>query len=91
MAGTTKRTGRATIRVALAASGLAAAAGLVGAGVLGGPAARAATTDLGGAAGYAFNVTDQSNCSANPNRVYASNTVANASKGLTNIPVTPGG
>ncbi len=33
----------------------------------------------------------RSNCSAKPNRVYASNTVANASKGLTSIPVTPGG
>jgi len=48
-------------------------------------------SDLGGAAGYAINVTDQSNCSANPNLVYSSNTAANAGKGLTNIAVTPGG
>ncbi|OLB65505.1 MAG: hypothetical protein AUI10_06395 [Actinobacteria bacterium 13_2_20CM_2_72_6] len=45
-------------------------------------------SDLGGAAGYAIDVTDQSNCAASPNRVFASNTVANAGKGLTNIPVT---
>jgi hypothetical protein len=48
-------------------------------------------SDLGGASGYAINVTDQSNCSGSPNVVYASNTVSNAGKGLTNIPVTPGG
>jgi hypothetical protein len=48
-------------------------------------------SDLGGGAGYAINVTDQSSCGADPNVVYASNTVANAGKGLTNIPVTPGG
>jgi hypothetical protein len=48
-------------------------------------------SDLGGAPGYAINVTDQSNCSANPNVVYSSNTVRNAGKGLTNITVSPGG
>src|SRR2546430_2989777 len=46
MAAPPKRRGRGTIRVARAASGLAAAAGRVGVGVLGGPAARAAITDL---------------------------------------------
>jgi hypothetical protein len=48
-------------------------------------------SDLGGASGYAINVTDQSSCPSSPNVVYASNTVAHAGKGLTNIPVTPGG
>jgi hypothetical protein len=48
-------------------------------------------SDLGGASGYAINVTNQSACSANPNVVYSNNTVRNAGKGLTNIPLTPGG
>jgi parallel beta-helix repeat protein len=48
-------------------------------------------SDLGGATGYAINVTDQSSCPADPNVVFASNTVANAGKGLTNIPVTAAG
>ena len=48
-------------------------------------------SDLGGASGYAINVTDQSSCSGSPNVVFASNTVAGAGKGLTNILVTPGG
>lgn len=48
-------------------------------------------SDLGGAPGYAINVTDQSNCSANPNVVFSNNTVRNAGKGLTNITVSPGG
>jgi F5/8 type C domain len=46
-------------------------------------------SDLGGASGYAIDVTDQSTCPARPNVVYGSNTVHNAGKGLTNIPVTP--
>ncbi|GAA4251406.1 cellulose binding domain-containing protein [Dactylosporangium darangshiense] len=46
-------------------------------------------SDLGGVGQYAVNVTSQSKCSARPNVVYASNTVTNATKGLTNIPVTP--
>ena len=51
---------------------------------------RSNDSDLGGASGYAINVTDQSNCSAAPNVVYSSNTVVNAGKGLTNITVTSG-
>lgn len=47
-------------------------------------------SDLGGVGGYAVNVTDQSKCGSNPNVVYASNTVTGATKGLTNITVTPG-
>lgn len=46
-------------------------------------------SDLGGAGAYAINVTSTSKCPANPNVVYASNTVTNAVRGLTNIPVTP--
>jgi hypothetical protein len=52
---------------------------------------RANDSDLGGASGYAINVTEQSGCSASPNVVYSTNTVTKAGKGLTNIPVTPGG
>jgi hypothetical protein len=47
-------------------------------------------SDLGGASGYAIDVTDQSRCSTKPNVVYRSNTVRNAGKGLTNIPVIGG-
>ncbi|MEV4517094.1 cellulose binding domain-containing protein [Dactylosporangium sp. NPDC049525] len=46
-------------------------------------------SDLGGAGDYAINVTSTSKCTGNPNIVYASNTVSNAVKGLTNIAVTP--
>ncbi|MEU7784665.1 cellulose binding domain-containing protein [Amycolatopsis sp. NPDC049159] len=46
-------------------------------------------SDLGGAGDYAIKISSVSKCSANPNVVYASNTVANARSGLTNIPVTP--
>jgi hypothetical protein len=47
-------------------------------------------SDLGGVGAYAVNVTDQSHCSSEPNVVYSSNTVAQATAGLTNITVTPG-
>ncbi|MEV4316904.1 cellulose binding domain-containing protein [Actinocrispum sp. NPDC049592] len=46
-------------------------------------------SDLGGVGGYAIYITSVSKCTANPNKVYASNTVTNARTGLTNIPVTP--
>jgi hypothetical protein len=46
-------------------------------------------SDLGGAGKWAVNVTSTSKCAGNPNIVYASNTVANATSGLTNIAVTP--
>jgi hypothetical protein len=52
---------------------------------------RANDCDLGGASGYAIDVTDQSGCSATPNVVYSSNTVRNAARGVTNIPVPPAG
>jgi parallel beta-helix repeat protein len=48
-------------------------------------------SDLGGVGQYAVNVTDQSDCSSDPNVVYVSNTVAHATKGVANIPLTPGG
>jgi hypothetical protein len=48
-------------------------------------------SDLGGASGYAIDVTDQSGCPTDPNVVYSTNTVDNAGKELTNIPVTPDG
>lgn len=44
-------------------------------------------SDLGGADGYAINVTDQKKCDR-PDVVYASNTVRNGGSGLTNIPVS---
>jgi parallel beta-helix repeat protein len=47
-------------------------------------------SDLGGVGAYAINVTDQANCTGNLNVVYSSNTVTNATKGLTNIAVTAG-
>ncbi|WTL15442.1 discoidin domain-containing protein [Kribbella sp. NBC_01505] len=46
-------------------------------------------SDLGGVGKYAINITSASKCTADPNVVYASNTVKNAQTGLTNIPVTP--
>lgn len=49
---------------------------------------RANHSDLGGAPGYAINVTDQRDCAAAPNTVYRDNTVTGAGKGLTNIAVT---
>ncbi|GAA0817645.1 cellulose binding domain-containing protein [Spirilliplanes yamanashiensis] len=46
-------------------------------------------SDLGGAGRWAVNVTSTSKCAGNLNVVYASNTVVNATGGLTNIAVTP--
>ncbi|MEU7895130.1 discoidin domain-containing protein [Nonomuraea sp. NPDC049152] len=46
-------------------------------------------SDLGGVGEYAIKITSTSKCSANPNVVHSSNTVSNAVRGLTNIPVTP--
>ena len=46
-------------------------------------------SDLGGVGAYAIRITSVSKCTANPNVVHASNTVSNATSGLTNIPVTP--
>ncbi|MFI6325582.1 discoidin domain-containing protein [Nonomuraea sp. NPDC050556] len=46
-------------------------------------------SDLGGVGQYAIKITSTSKCSATPNVVYASNTVTNATTGLTNIPITP--
>ena len=46
-------------------------------------------SDLGGVGEYAIKITSTSKCSADPNVVHASNTVTRATKGLTNIPVTP--
>ena len=46
-------------------------------------------SDLGGVGQYAIDVTSVSKCAGTPNVVYASNTVTNAVKGLTNIAVTP--
>ncbi|WP_406065234.1 right-handed parallel beta-helix repeat-containing protein [Streptomyces sp. NBC_01077] len=46
-------------------------------------------SDLGGAGAYAIKITSTSKCTADPNVVYASNTVTNAGSGLTNVPVTP--
>ncbi|GAB3144405.1 cellulose binding domain-containing protein [Amycolatopsis stemonae] len=46
-------------------------------------------SDLGGVGDYAIKISSVSKCSADPNVVYASNTVTNAKSGLTNIPVTP--
>ncbi|MEV7041361.1 cellulose binding domain-containing protein [Amycolatopsis sp. NPDC051061] len=46
-------------------------------------------SDLGGVGAYAIKISSVSKCAANPNVVYASNTVTNATSGLTNIPVTP--
>ncbi|MBP2586522.1 hypothetical protein J3A78_007000 [Streptomyces sp. PvR006] len=46
-------------------------------------------SDLGGVGAYAIRITSTSKCAAAPNVVHASNTVANARSGLTNVPVTP--
>ncbi|WP_328456118.1 cellulose binding domain-containing protein [Amycolatopsis sp. NBC_00438] len=46
-------------------------------------------SDLGGAGAYAIKISSVSKCAADPNVVYASNTVTNATSGLTNITVTP--
>jgi hypothetical protein len=46
-------------------------------------------SNLGGAGTWAINITSTSKCTANPNVVYASNTVTNAKSGLTNIAITP--
>jgi len=46
---------------------------------------RANESDLGGASGFAINVTNQSKCGTNPNVVSSDNTVTGADKGLTNI------
>lgn len=46
--------------------------------------------DLGTAIGYGFDVKDQTACSANPNIVYASNTVTGGA-GASTIPITAGG
>ncbi len=46
-------------------------------------------SDLGGVGEYAIKITSVSKCTANPNVVYGSNTATGATKGLTNIPVTP--
>ncbi|PRB09410.1 hemagglutinin protein [Microbacterium sp. MYb72] len=46
-------------------------------------------SDLGGVGRYAVFVSSTSKCSANPNKVYASNTVTGATSGLTNVAVTP--
>ncbi|MCR6483917.1 cellulose-binding domain-containing protein [Amycolatopsis sp. OK19-0408] len=46
-------------------------------------------SDLGGVGAYAIKISSVSKCAANPNVVYASNTVTNAQSGLTNIPGTP--
>jgi hypothetical protein len=45
-------------------------------------------SDLGGASGYGFNVTNQSDCESAPNVVRADNTVENAGSGLSNIEPT---
>ncbi|MEU7000136.1 discoidin domain-containing protein [Nonomuraea sp. NPDC046570] len=47
------------------------------------------TSNLGGVGQYAIKITSTSKCSGNPNVVYSSNTVTNATSGLTNITVTP--
>ncbi|MEV0565061.1 cellulose binding domain-containing protein [Dactylosporangium sp. NPDC050588] len=47
-------------------------------------------SDLGGAGRYAVNVTSTSKCAGNLNVVYSSNSVTNATGGLTNISVTSG-
>ncbi|WP_285742094.1 right-handed parallel beta-helix repeat-containing protein [Lentzea sp. NBRC 105346] len=46
-------------------------------------------SDLGGVGQYAIYVSSASKCAANPNVVFASNTVTRAKKGLTNVKVTP--
>lgn len=48
-------------------------------------------SDLGGVGQYAIKITSTSKCEGDLNVVYDSNTVTNATGGLTNIDVTPGG
>lgn len=48
-------------------------------------------SDLGGEGEYAIKVSSTSKCEGDLNVVYESNTVENATGGLTNIDVTPGG
>ncbi|MER8041290.1 discoidin domain-containing protein [Streptomyces sp. NPDC094032] len=50
---------------------------------------RGNTSDLGGVGAYAIKITSTSKCTADPNIVYAGNTVTNAVSGLTNVPLTP--
>jgi len=50
---------------------------------------RSNSSNLGGVGQYAIRITSTSKCTGNPNVVYASNTVTNATIGLTNIAVTP--
>ncbi|RLK24867.1 parallel beta helix pectate lyase-like protein [Micromonospora sp. M71_S20] len=50
---------------------------------------RGNASELGGVGGYAVRVSSTSKCAANPNVVYASNTVTGARYGLTNISVAP--
>ncbi|MEV4392918.1 right-handed parallel beta-helix repeat-containing protein [Nonomuraea sp. NPDC049607] len=47
-------------------------------------------SDLGGVGAYAIKITSTSKCVADPNVVHSSNTVTGATRGLTNVPVTPG-
>ncbi|MFG2044839.1 discoidin domain-containing protein [Dactylosporangium sp. NPDC048998] len=51
---------------------------------------RSNDSDLSNVGAYAINVTNQSTCGSNLNVVYSSNTVINATKGLTNITITAG-
>jgi hypothetical protein len=46
-------------------------------------------SDLGTVGQYAIKITSPSQCKTNPNIVHTSNTVTKATKGLTNVPVTP--
>jgi hypothetical protein len=46
-------------------------------------------SDVGASGEYAIKITTLSQCTSNPNVVYASNTVAGAKKGLTNAKVAP--
>lgn len=50
---------------------------------------RGNSSNLGGVGQYAIRITSTSKCAGNLNAVYASNTVADATAGLTNIAVTP--
>ena len=48
------------------------------------------TLNLGTAVGYGFDIKDQTACAANPNVVYASNSVTGGA-GASTIPLTAGG
>jgi hypothetical protein len=50
---------------------------------------RGNVSDLGGVGAYAISVTSTTKCAGKLNVVNASNTVSNATAGLTNIAVTP--